>query len=71
MKNTYKVVARIELPFEVQCDSDADAKKSVNETLKNMLDDTDYQRRYDHRHQCSQSLKRASHCSSQRLQRGI
>lgn len=42
MKNTYKVVARIELPFEVQCDSDADAKESVNETLKNMLDDADY-----------------------------
>jgi hypothetical protein len=42
MKNTYKVVARIELPFEVQCDSDTDAKKSVNETLKNMLDDADY-----------------------------
>lgn len=42
MKNTYKVVARIELAFEVQCDSDTDAKKSVNETLKNMLDDADY-----------------------------
>ena len=26
MKNTYKVVAHIELPFEVQCDSDTDAK---------------------------------------------